>query len=89
MLIESLVTAGLVVYGNDHPGPGGFDLLVEDMAQLSRIDLRGAFRLRLHSEAGRESSSAEPLAVGQGVDVLKESAVVGKLQRHSFPFPLE
>jgi alpha-beta hydrolase superfamily lysophospholipase len=51
-LIESLVTAGFVVYGNDHRGhgrtapspkhfgdfgPGGFDLLVEDMAQLSRI----------------------------------------------------
>src|SRR5438477_4014002 len=50
-LIEYLVKAGLVVYGNDHRGhgrtapspkhfgdfgPGGFDLLVEDMAQLSR-----------------------------------------------------
>jgi alpha-beta hydrolase superfamily lysophospholipase len=51
-LIECLVEAGLVVYGNDHRGhgrtapspeylgsfgPGGFDLLVQDMALLSRI----------------------------------------------------
>ena len=51
-LIECLVDAGLVVYGNDHRGhgrtapspeffgdfgPGGFDLLVEDMHQLSCI----------------------------------------------------
>jgi len=51
-LIECLVHAGLVVYGNDHRGhgrtapspeffgdfgPSGFDLLVEDMHQLSRI----------------------------------------------------
>ena len=51
-VIESLVSAGLVVYGNDHRGhgrtapslkqlgdfgPGGFDLLVEDMFRLSWI----------------------------------------------------
>ena len=51
-LIEALVSAGLIVYGNDHRGhgrtaatngvfgdfgPGGFDALVEDMAHLSRI----------------------------------------------------
>ena len=51
-LIEVLISAGLTVYGNDHRGhgrtalsathfgdfgPGGFDLLVEDMVQLSRI----------------------------------------------------
>ena len=51
-LIEVLVAAGLTVYGNDHRGhgrtvaskkhfgnfgAGGFDLLVEDMLQLSRI----------------------------------------------------
>jgi alpha-beta hydrolase superfamily lysophospholipase len=51
-LIETLVTAGLVVYGNDHRGhgrtapsaahfgdfgDGGFDLLVEDMVHLSLI----------------------------------------------------
>jgi len=51
-LIECLVGAGLAVYGNDHRGhgrtapspkffgdfgPGGFDLLVEDMHQLSCI----------------------------------------------------
>src|SRR5262245_61421325 len=50
--IEALVAAGLTVYGNDHRGhgrtalgatffgdfgDGGFDLLVEDMVQLSRI----------------------------------------------------
>jgi alpha-beta hydrolase superfamily lysophospholipase len=50
--IEALVSAGLTVYGNDHRGhgrtavdaahlgdfgEGGFDLLVEDMARLSRI----------------------------------------------------
>lgn len=50
--IEVLVSAGLTVYGNDHRGhgrtapsakhlgdfgTGGFDLLVEDMVQLSRI----------------------------------------------------
>ena len=50
--IETLVSAGLTVYGNDHRGhgrtapdaahlgdfgEGGFDLLVEDMARLSRI----------------------------------------------------
>ena len=50
--IEALVSAGLTVYGNDHRGhgrtapspahlgdfgPGGFDLLVEDMVRLSRI----------------------------------------------------
>ena len=50
--IEVLVSAGLTVYGNDHRGhgrtasdtahlgdfgEGGFDLLVEDMARLSRI----------------------------------------------------
>jgi alpha-beta hydrolase superfamily lysophospholipase len=50
--IEVLVSAGLTVYGNDHRGhgrtapstahfgdfgEGGFDLLVEDMMQLSRI----------------------------------------------------
>ena len=50
--IEFLVTNGLTVYGNDHRGhgrtavsaaqfgdfgEGGFDLLVEDMVQLSRI----------------------------------------------------
>jgi alpha-beta hydrolase superfamily lysophospholipase len=49
-LIEEVVHAGLVVYGNDHRGhgrtarspkelgdfgPGGFDLLVKDMVQLS------------------------------------------------------
>jgi alpha-beta hydrolase superfamily lysophospholipase len=51
-LIEELVRAGLVVYGNDHRGhgrtarspkefgdfgPGGFNLLVEDMVRLSTI----------------------------------------------------
>jgi alpha-beta hydrolase superfamily lysophospholipase len=51
-LIETLVNAGLVVYGNDHRGhgrtapstkqlgdfgPGGFNLLVEDMVRLSVI----------------------------------------------------
>jgi alpha-beta hydrolase superfamily lysophospholipase len=51
-LIEVLTAAGLTVYGNDHRGhgrtvasrkhfgnfgAGGFDLLVEDMLQLSRI----------------------------------------------------
>ena len=51
-LVEHLVQAGLVVYGNDHRGhgrtalspehfgdfgPGGFNLLVEDMATLSLI----------------------------------------------------
>jgi alpha-beta hydrolase superfamily lysophospholipase len=51
-VIECLVDAGLVVYGNDHRGhgrtapspeffgdfgPGGFDLLVEDMRRLSCI----------------------------------------------------
>src|ERR1700733_15834087 len=51
-LVEYLVAAGLVVYGNDHRGhgrtarspkdfgdfgPGGFDLLVEDMAKLREI----------------------------------------------------
>jgi alpha-beta hydrolase superfamily lysophospholipase len=51
-LIETLVNAGLVVYGNDHRGhgrtapstkqlgdfgPGGFNLLVEDMIRLSAI----------------------------------------------------
>src|SRR5215510_4493826 len=50
--IEALVSAGVTVYGNDHRGhghtasdampfghfgEGGFDLLVEDMIQLSRI----------------------------------------------------
>jgi alpha-beta hydrolase superfamily lysophospholipase len=50
--IEALVSVGLTVYGNDHRGhgrtapdtahlgdfgEGGFDLLVEDMARLSRI----------------------------------------------------
>ena len=50
--IEALVSTGLTVYGNDHRGhgrttpsgthfgdfgPGGFDLLVEDMVRLSRI----------------------------------------------------
>src|SRR5262249_1071892 len=50
--IEALVSAGLTVYGNDHRGhgrtapsaahfgefgPGGFDLLVEDMVRLSRM----------------------------------------------------
>src|SRR6185436_19567237 len=50
--IETLVAAGLTVYGNDHrghgrtaPSPdflgdfgwGGFDLLVEDMYRLSRV----------------------------------------------------
>src|SRR5262245_272101 len=49
-LLENLVQAGLVVYGNDHRGhgqtarsakelgdfgPGGFNLLVEDMVRLS------------------------------------------------------
>jgi alpha-beta hydrolase superfamily lysophospholipase len=49
-LIEELVHAGLVIYGNDHRGhgrtarspkelgdfgPGGFDLMVEDMVRLS------------------------------------------------------
>ena len=51
-LIEALVTAGVTVYANDHRGhgrtapsaadlgdfgEGGFDLLVEDMARVSRI----------------------------------------------------
>jgi alpha-beta hydrolase superfamily lysophospholipase len=51
-LIEALVQAGLIVYANDHRGhgktarssealgdlgPGGFNLLVEDMVQLSNI----------------------------------------------------
>lgn len=51
-LIDALVSAGFTVYGNDHRGhgrtapcpahlgdfgDGGFDLLVEDMVQLSRI----------------------------------------------------
>jgi alpha-beta hydrolase superfamily lysophospholipase len=51
-LVEHLVGEGLVVYANDHRGhghtaltaesfgefgPGGFDLLVEDMVQLSTI----------------------------------------------------
>lgn len=51
-LIEVLVSRGFTVYGNDHRGhgrtapsashlgdfgEGGFDLLVEDMIQLSRI----------------------------------------------------
>ena len=51
-VIETLVSAGLTVYGNDHRGhgrtapsathfggfgEGGFDLLVEDMVRLSRI----------------------------------------------------
>jgi alpha-beta hydrolase superfamily lysophospholipase len=51
-LIETLLNAGLVIYGNDHRGhgrtassakqlgdfgPGGFDLLVEDMLRLSAI----------------------------------------------------
>jgi len=51
-LIEALVSAGFTVYGNDHRGhgrtapsaselgdfgEGGFDLLMEDMVQLSRI----------------------------------------------------
>lgn len=50
--IEALVSAGLTVYGNDHRGhgrsapssaflgdfgPGGFDLLVEDVYRLSRV----------------------------------------------------
>ena len=50
--VEALVAAGLTVYGNDHRGhgrtapsaaqlgdfgDGGFDLLVEDMVELSRI----------------------------------------------------
>src|SRR5262245_4639634 len=50
--VEALVSAGLTVYGNDHRGhgrtastaahlgefgPGGFDLLVEDMVHLSRM----------------------------------------------------
>src|SRR5215467_3700727 len=50
--IGALTSAGLTVYGNDHRGhgrtakasanfgdfgPGGFDLLVEDMARLRRI----------------------------------------------------
>jgi alpha-beta hydrolase superfamily lysophospholipase len=54
-LIEALVHAGLLVYGNDHRGhgrtavspeklgdfgPGGFNLLVEDMAHLSHIARR-------------------------------------------------
>jgi alpha-beta hydrolase superfamily lysophospholipase len=54
-LIETLVDAGLVVYGNDHRGhghtlappiqkgdfgPGGFGLLVEDMFRLSAIAKR-------------------------------------------------
>jgi len=54
-LIECLVDAGLVVYGNDHRGhgrtspspeffghfgPGGFDLLVADMHELSCIAIR-------------------------------------------------
>jgi alpha-beta hydrolase superfamily lysophospholipase len=52
-VIEALVSAGLTVYGNDHRGhgrtapsaahfgdfgEGGFDLLVEDMIRLSRVD---------------------------------------------------
>jgi alpha-beta hydrolase superfamily lysophospholipase len=51
-LIQDLVNAGMVVYGNDHRGhgrtalsraqlgdfgPGGFDLLVEDIARLTRM----------------------------------------------------
>src|SRR5262245_9340589 len=51
-LIEVLTSAGLTVYGNDHRGhgrtapsashfgdfgAGGFDLLVEDMVEVSRI----------------------------------------------------
>jgi alpha-beta hydrolase superfamily lysophospholipase len=51
-LIERLVESGLVVFGNDHRGhglsalsprqfgdfgPGGFDLLVENIGKLSRI----------------------------------------------------
>jgi alpha-beta hydrolase superfamily lysophospholipase len=51
-LIDALMSAGVTVYGNDHRGhgrtaptptqlgdfgAGGFDLLVEDMARLSRI----------------------------------------------------
>src|SRR5215467_10760182 len=51
-VIEVLVSAGFTIYGNDHRGhgrtapsaahfgdfgEGGFDLLVEDMARLSRI----------------------------------------------------
>ena len=54
-LVECLVDAGLVVYGNDHRGhgqtaafpevfghfgPGGFDLLVADMHELSCIAIR-------------------------------------------------
>src|ERR1700722_3731874 len=54
-LIEYLTDAGVVVYGNDHRGhghtalpaksfgdfgPGGFDLLVNDMANLGRIARR-------------------------------------------------
>src|SRR6185436_1919795 len=50
--IEALISAGLMVYGNDHRGhgrtapdnahlgdfgDGGFDLLVKDMVYLSRI----------------------------------------------------
>jgi alpha-beta hydrolase superfamily lysophospholipase len=63
-LIECLVGAGLVVYGNDHRGhgctalsrkdygdfgPGGFDLLVEDMGRLTVICQSGTPASPLHS----------------------------------------
>ena len=61
-VITALVEAGFTVYANDHRGhgltaldrgrlgdfgPGGFDLLVEDMAMLSRIARREAANLPL------------------------------------------
>src|SRR5262249_40831922 len=99
--IEALASAGLTVYGNDHRGhgrtatsraqfgdfgPGGFDLLVEDMVRLSRIardEYLGMPFLLLGHSMGSFAAQQYPLEHSREIDglILSGSGALDGLAR--------
>jgi alpha-beta hydrolase superfamily lysophospholipase len=87
VLIGRYRAAGVSNISHDFYPGGRHEMLNESTArksvQFAAVDLSGCSPVR------SLSPKIEPLAVGQGVDVLHEAAVVGKLRRHTSPFACE